>query len=162
MMPNKVKLTDKQKERLHEWANELRATDKHQGQDALRNPSEPHETFCCLGIYGMMRKPDSWEYDETHSCWELQVGDNKENTELPLRLKRELGLHKQIKTRNVAMWSTNHRSSDPEAIFMQLNDDAQWSFKKIADEVDHYANTGTISEKAQKAANLVVVEYEPE
>jgi hypothetical protein len=159
-MPNKVRLTEKQIERLHGWAQELRTTKKHQGQSVLRGATEPHETFCCLGIYGMMRKPESWEYDEVHNDWNLLVGEEVQSLELPEFLKKELGLNKSVSVVGEGHVTTSIR--DIEAVFINLNDDAGWSFKKIASEVDHYAKNGTISEKAQIDCGLKVTEYEPE
>lgn len=163
---DRIKFTDKQKEKLRGWSQELHTTDKQQGNGRLRfinrrDPNVPTEVFCCLGIYGMMRKPNNWKYNETYMEWELQV--NKRSlpvfSVLPPSLSVELGLNKEIYIND-----TNYNVSEDkylESFIISLNDTAHWSFEEIACEVDHLVETGQITQEALDAIGWELLDYAP-
>lgn len=170
-MANKILLTKKQKIRLSKWYNELRTTNKEQGQGALRNTINGTDKFCCLGIYGMWRKPNNWDYDTNYECWELTVGRCTSNIELPFFLSKELGINNRLKIKNtdgntsptpLCSRDNNIVILDVETIFIFLNDFCLgWTFERIADAVEYYEKTGQIMEEALHDLGIEVIEYAP-
>lgn len=111
--------TEEQKTCLLEWATELEETQLPQGKGNLRTEIG----YCCLGIYCNMRGPESWirgAYSPGGSIYAFE----KEESRLPLRLSKELGIESF------------------QNLFMTLNDGWGYSFKQIAVEIRSLVETG--------------------
>jgi hypothetical protein len=136
-----VELTDSQREKLTEWRDVLRNTDKRQTTGRLRAPDDG---YCCLGVYLDHLDSEQWERVENKQSnyWHWKNYDIQKNgvagQYLPSIISSNLGLDIRVKE--------EFGSVELQAIFVGMNDRVNLSFKEIAEEIDSLLNTGRFTE----------------
>lgn len=167
MAKERCEFSEEEKKELLAWANILDTTNKNQGSGVLcrcisKTESSEEFEYCCLGVYAESKNPDVWDgyWDRTYVPIEdqnyclgsifyilgsrkVEVGEDEALTEydtgLPPEFAERLGfLHKP---------NTQYCLEDS---FVQLNDDFEYTFKEIAEEIRHLATTGFFTEKTRE------------
>ena len=157
---------------LKAWAHELHTTTKKQAQGGLRmvldKPASSECGYCCLGIYSDLRGPELWETSEDD--WWICLGDDREvyyDTQLPDTWAEELGL-----TKRVSCIRNPHKKEHPSSLntfpqslqemFIEMNDDHDYTFPMIAKEIDSLLETGDFTKETQLLLTWVPKDYDME
>ncbi len=139
-----VKLTDRQKAKLLEWAGWLDITSLIQGTGSLR---DNEERYCCLGVYVVNAHPRKrWKLLPCYAnmSYTLWTGNEWEASFLPKGMQKELGLD-QI------MYKTMYEGGMTlQQCFSEMNDTLQLPFSAIATQIRYLVEHGEFEREIAK------------
>ena len=148
--------TEEQLYELARWRDTLRETTIKQTQRVLRNH---YEKCCCLGVYCHISPIGQWiDLNEgdlmLEHKWAFETGCDHSELSPPHEVRKQLGLHQVITVDHLG------RRTDRELafVFTQLNDEHEWTFHQIADEIDYMIENKTLSPLAQDTLRWYLVE----
>jgi len=130
-----IQFNQTQTRNLLKWAEWLDTTVLQQGKGALHGSDEE---YCCLGIYVEYRNSRSWHREPGCTAYSVLIrGKGWTSSYLNIQQKQELGLH------------LDYRTDTLENIFVLLNDEREYSFKDIAQEIRHLVAHGKFTPQTE-------------
>ena len=144
----KIVFTEKQQEKLLEWAGYLETTELLQGQKSLRTKNDE---YCCLGLYITCVHPEyTWKFlgvfDEDKS-YRVRSGNTWQSNFLPEKFQRELGLHRHPYRDNIQTLQN---------CFVDLNDQLNYNFLEIAREIRHLVEYHSFTSETAERLDMYI------
>lgn len=120
-----------------EWLRRLRSGEYHQTESILHSITgngDVKDRYCCLGVLCEVVNdlyPGKVKVNDRHTAW----GESRETGNLPPEIIEIVGLDGAARLNTIVEYEKNG-SIEPAESLVELNDDAGFNFRQIADVIE--------------------------